>query len=149
MNPRTDTLRNRNTNFSTDGNRTTADTTRPSAITEEDCGEGEANSPSPTMTPELHIQSICPRATTTIEETFNVMLPESEQTILVRCYKPVKLKVLLSEIQVTVAREDCRLEYYQDGRQYELQAQEQLDEYLRMSPQRPQLCMALQKNKAN
>ena len=150
MNPRTDSLRNRNTNFFTEGNRTTTGTNQPATITEEE-GEEEAKTPSPTMTPELHIQSVRPRATTTIAESFNVKLPDSEQTVVVRCDKPVKHKILLSEVQVTVNRDDCRLEYYKDGRWLKLQTQEQLDEYLRQPPsQRPQLCAVVyvQKTKA-
>ena len=142
---RTDSLRNRNTNFFTEGSRSTATTGRPSTITEEG-GEAE-KSPSPTMIPEVHVVPIRARTTTTVEETFNVKLPDSEQTILVRCDKPVKLKVLLSEVQVTVAQDDCRLEYYKDGKMCKLTTQEQLDEYLRLSPRRPQLRAAVPKPK--
>ena len=72
-------------------------------------------------------------------------LPDSEQTIVVRCDKPVKHKVLLSEVQVTVANDNCRLEYHRDGRLYKLHNQEQFDEYLRLPPPRPQLCAVVQK----
>ena len=148
MNPaRTDSLRNRNTNFFTEGGRTTASTgSRPPTITEEG-GEDEVKTPSPTMTPELHIQSVRPRATTAVMESFSVKLPDSEQTIVVRCDKPVKHKVLLSEVQVTVANDNCKLEYYRDGRLYKLQTQEQLEEYLRHPPPRPQLYAVVQKPK--
>ena len=141
---RTDSLRNRNTNFFTD-DRSTATIGRPSTITKE--GDEGEKSPSPTMVPEVHVVPICARTTTTVEETFNVKLPDSEQTILVRCDKPVKLQVLLSEVQVTVAQDDCRLEYYKDGKMCKLTTQEQLDEYLRLSPRRPQLCVAVTKPK--
>jgi hypothetical protein len=135
MNPaRIDSLRN--TNSFTD--------CRPPTISEEG---GEVKTPSPMMTPELHIQSVRPRATTTVVESFSVKLPDSEQTIVVRCDKPVKHETLLSEVQVIVAMESCRLEYYQEGEMYKLQTQEQLDEYLRLPPQRPQLCAVVQQNK--
>ncbi|MCG8626455.1 MAG: hypothetical protein MJE68_31205, partial [Proteobacteria bacterium] len=140
MNPaRTDSLIKRNTNFFTDSDRTTAITDQPSIITEEE-GEVKTNCP---MTPELHIQSVRPQTTTTVVESFNVKLPDSKQTIVVRCDKPVKLQVLLSEVQVTVAMENCRLEYYWEGRLYKLQTQKQLDKYLRLPPQRPQLCVVI------
>ena len=143
---RIDSLRNMNTNFFTEGSITTVDTNR-STITEEG-GEEEVKTPSPTMTPELHIQSVHPRATTIVMESFSVKLPDSEETIVVRCDKPVKYKVLLSAVQVTVANDNCRLEYYLEGRLYELQTQEQLEEYLRHPPPRPQLCAVVQ-NKIN
>ena len=73
-------------------------------------------------------------------ESISVRLPESEQVMLIRCEKPVKLKALLSEVEVTVAQENCRLEFTKDGRLYKLQTQEQLEEYLKI-PQRPQLCV--------
>ena len=131
---RTDSLRNRNTNFFTEGN--TAEL-NPSPTNKEDI-----------MTPEVHIQSVRPRATTTVEETFNVWLPDTQQKILVRprCEKPVSLQVLLSEVQVTIAQDDCKLEYFRDGKSCKLQTQEQLDEYLRL-PKRPQLCVVVQKTK--
>ena len=99
-----------------------------------------------TMTPELHIQSVCPRITTAVMESFiiNVKLPDSEK-IVVRCNKPANFQVLLDEVQVTVAADSCRLEYYHEGRLYKLQSQEQLDEYLRLPPQRPPLCTVVQK----
>ena len=140
MNPaRIDSLKKRNTNFFSDSGRTTAITDQPSIITEEE-GEVKTNCP---MTPELHIQSVCPQTTTTVMESFSVKLPDSKQTIVVRCDKPVKLQVLLSEVQVTVATENCRLEYYWEGRLYKLQTQNQLDKYLRLPPQRPQLCVVI------
>ena len=142
---RAHSLRNRNTNFFTEGDRSTATTSRPSTITEE-CDEAK-KSPSPTMVPEVHVVPIRACTTTTVEEIFNVKLPDSEQTILVRCDKPVKLTVLLSKVQVTVAQDDCRLEYYKDGKMCKLTTQEQLDEYLRLSPRRPQLCVAVPKPK--
>ena len=120
--------------------KTTADTSRPPIIAKEG-DEGEAKTPSPTVMPEVHIQSTHPRAATVVMESFNVKLPDSEQTVVVRCERPVKHKVLLSEVQVTVNSDCCRLEYYKDGRWFKLQTQEQLDEYLRQPPpQRPQLC---------
>ena len=146
MNPaRTDSLKNRNTNFFTEGGRTTAGSSRPPTISDEP-DERESRSPNPTMALEVHIHSTRPRATTTVEETFNVWLPDAQQEILVMCGKPVKLKVLLSEVQVTIAQEDCKLEYYRNGKPYKLQTQEQLEEYLRL-PKRPQLCVAVQKTK--
>ena len=149
MNPtRTDSLGNTSTNFFMEGGRITAGTSRSPTITEKECGEEEAKSSIPTTIPKLHvhIQSVCPQATTTVEETFNVWLPDTQQEILVRCGKPVKLKVLLSEVRVTIARGDCRLEYYRDGRPCKLQTQEQLDEYLRL-PKRPQLSLMVSKSK--
>ena len=145
---RTDSLRNRNTNVFTEGSITTVDTNRSTDY--EEGGEEEVKTPSPTITPELHnvIQSARPRATTIVVEFFNVKLPDSEQTIVVRCDKPVKHNVLLSEIQVTVATENFRLEYYQEGRLYKLQTQEELEEYLRHPPPRPQLCAVVHKTKA-
>ena len=74
------------------------------------------------------------------EETFNIKLPDSEQSILVRCPKPVILKVLNIEVEVTLAQENCPLIYYKDGEAYKLQNQEDLDEYLRL-PKKPQLCV--------
>ena len=145
---RTDSLRNRNTNFFTEGNITTVDTNRSLTISDyEEGDEEEVKTPSPTMTPELYIQSVHPRATTTVVESFNVKLPDSEQTIVVRCNYPVKLQILLNQIQVTVATENCRLEYYWEGRLYQLQTKEQLEEYLRLPPPRPQLCAVVQKIK--
>ena len=120
---------------------------RPPTLTEEG-GEDKVKTPSPTMTPKLHIQSVCPRATTTVVESFSVKLPDSEQTIVVRCDKPVKHKVFLSKVQVTIATENCRLEYHRDGRWYKLENQEQLEEYLRLPPPRPQLCAVVPKTKA-
>ena len=74
------------------------------------------------------------------EEIFNIKLPDSEQTILVRCTKPVMLQSLNDEVQVSVAQEDCYLVYYREEKVYELQTQETLDEYLRM-PDKSQLCI--------
>ena len=72
------------------------------------------------------------------EETFNIKLPDSEQSILVRCPKPVILKVLHSEVEVMLAQDECPLMYYKDGKAYKLQNQEDLDEYTRL-PKKPQL----------
>ena len=77
-------------------------------------------------------------APTFIVESVSVRLPESEQAVLIRCEKPVKFNALLSEVEVTVAQENCQLEFTKDGRLYKLQTQEQLEEYLKI-PQRPQL----------
>ena len=74
------------------------------------------------------------------EEIFNIKLPDSEQSILFRCSKPVRLKVLNSEVEVTLARDECPLMYYKDGKIYKLQDQEDLDAYLRL-PKKPQLCV--------
>ena len=98
------------------------------------------------MTPEVHLQGIHPQATATVEETFTVWLSDTQQEILVRCAKPVKLQVLLNEVQVTASQDDCKLEYYRDGKPCKLQTQEQLDEYLRL-PRRPQLCVAAPKSR--
>ena len=150
MNPgRTDSLRNRNTNFFTEGGNITAGTNRPPTISEEP-DEGEAKSPSPTMAPEPHIVPLHSCVATIVEETFNIWLPDTQQEVLVRCDKPVKLKVLLSEVQVTIAQDNCKLEYNnRDGKLCKLQTQEQLDEYLRLPrSSRPQLHVAIQKTKA-
>ena len=80
------------------------------------------------------------QATTGEEETFNIKLPDSEQTILVRCSKPAKLTILLSEVQVTVAQNDCKLVYHKDEKAYELKTQENLEEYLKLSD-KPWLCV--------
>ena len=74
------------------------------------------------------------------EETFNIKLPDSEQSILVRCLKPVILEVLHSEVEVTLAQDECSLMYYKDGKAYKLQNQKDLDEYVRL-PKKPQLCV--------
>ena len=80
---------------------------------------------------------------THVKETFSVWLPDVQQEIVVRCDKPIKLEVLLREVQVTIAQDYCRLEYFRDGRQCRLQTQEQLDEYLRLPLKRPQLSVAV------
>ena len=72
------------------------------------------------------------------KETFNIKLPDSERSILVRCPKPVILKVLHSEVEVMLAQDECPLMYYKDGKAYRLQNQEDLDEYTRL-PKKPQL----------
>ena len=141
---RADSLRNRNTNFFTEGDRSMV-TTGQSSVTEES-DEGE-KSPSLTMIPEVRVVPICARTTNTIIETFNVKVPDSEQTILVRCEKPVKLKVLLSEVQVKVALDDCKLEYNRDEKLYKLLTQKQLEYYLRLPLKRPQLYVAVPKPK--
>ena len=133
-----DSLRNTSTTLFTDGSRITAGTSGPATTTGKEIKE-ERN-PSPMMTPsKLHIQSECPQASTTVMETLNVKLPDSEQNLVVSYNKPVKLQVLLNEVQVTINREDCLLEYCREGRRYILQTQEQLDEYLRLPSPRPQL----------
>ena len=74
------------------------------------------------------------------EETFSISLPDSKQTILVRCTKPVVLESLYNKVQTTVAQDDCCLVYYRDEEAYELQTQENLEEYLKL-PDKPQLCI--------
>ena len=88
------------------------------------------------------LPSLQARVRTSCEEeaTFNIKLPDSEQSMMVRCSKPVRLKVLNSEVEVTLARDECPLMYYKDGKAYRLQNQENLDEYLRL-PKKPQLCI--------
>ena len=87
------------------------------------------------------VSPLPPSATVELEEEiFNIKLPDSEQTILVRCTKPVILESLYNKVQVTVNQDDCYLVYYIDEEAYELQTQESLDEYLRM-PDKPQLCI--------
>ena len=102
------------------------------------------------MAPEPHIVPLHSCVATIVEETFNIWLPDTQQEVLVRCDKPVKLKVLLSEVQVTIAQDNCKLEYNnRDGKLCKLQTQEQLDEYLRLPrSSRPQLHVAIQKTKA-
>ena len=143
---RTDSLRNRNTNFFTEGStgRTTGGSTLPPTIKEENEVDEDEKSPSPTM-PEIVVTPRT-RSVTSVADTFNIKLPDTEQLILIRCPKPAKLKVLLSEVQVTVAQDDCRLEFYKDGKPCKLQTQEHLDEYLRM-PNKPQLCVARPRSK--
>ena len=89
--------------------------------------EGKLNSP----------QAQSPAATEE-EETFIIKLPDSEQTILIRCTKPVMIESLNNEVQMIAAQDDCYLVYYRDEEAYELQTQESLDEYLRLSD-KPQL----------
>ena len=93
----------------------------------------------PPILPEVEL--ILPQPTGELEEeTFNIKLPDLEQMILVRCTKPVMLESLNNEVQVTAAQEDFYLVYYREEELYELQTQENLDEYLRMSD-KPHLCL--------
>ena len=152
---RTDSLRNRNSNFfETHRSTATGETgrgtrTSVSTIKEEDENEISQSLTMPEIVPAITgISSTQPevsgvsrtRAPTCIMESINVRLPESEQVMVIRCEKPVKFKALLSEVEVTVAQENCRLEFTKDGRLYKLQTQEQLEEYLKI-PQKPQLCV--------
>ena len=73
-------------------------------------------------------------------ETFNINLLDSKQTILIQCSKPVMLESLYDKIRMTVAQDDFYLVYYRDEEAYELQTQENLDEYLKL-PDKPQLCI--------
>lgn len=57
------------------------------------------------------------------EETFNISLLDSKQTILVQCTKPVILESLYSKVRVSAAQDDCCLAYYRDEEAYELQTQ--------------------------
>ena len=141
---RTDSLRNRSANFF-ETHRTTATGSLPPTIKEENEGDEGEKSPSPTMMPEI----VTPRtrAATSIQETFNVKLTDSDQVILIRCDRPVKLKVLMSEVEVTVAQENCKLEYFFAGKICKLQTQEQLEEYMRLR-NRPQLSVIKPKGKA-
>ena len=130
---RTDSLRNRNSNFF-DTHRSTATSTLPTTIPEEEVPEQVPTPPMPAIvTPRT-------RAATSVQETFHVTLPDTNQEMLIRCPRPVKFKVLLSEVEVTVAQENCRLEFVRDGKVYKLQTQEHLEEYLRLHS-RPQLCV--------
>ena len=144
----TDSLRNRNSNFF-ETHRSADDSTHSSVST---IDENE-NSQSlilpdiiPAITgisstqPEISGLPLRTRAQACIMESINVRLPESDQVMVIRCKKPVKFNVLLSEVEVTVAQENCQLEFTKDGRLYKLQTQEQLEEYLKI-PQKPQLCV--------
>ena len=93
---------------------------------------------SPTIPEEVQIHA---SATTSVEELITIMLPDSKQVILVRCPKPVELKALLGEVQVTVGQNECRLEFYRDGKVFNICTQEGLDEYLEMQ-NKPQLFVA-------
>ena len=100
-------------------------------------------------TKDKNLQSIVPepnslrfQAATIDEEEFKIKMPDSEQRILVRCPKPVKLKVLLSEVQVILAQDHCALVYCKDEKTYELQSQESLEDYL-ILPDKPQLCIGI------
>ena len=94
--------------------------------------------------PEISSLPSCTRTPTCIMESISVRLPESGQVMAIRCEKPVKLKALLSEVEVTVAQENCQLEFMKDGGVCKLQTQEQLQEYLNI-PQKPQLFVVLPK----
>jgi hypothetical protein len=74
------------------------------------------------------------------EETFNISLLDSKQMILVQCTKLVILESLYSKIRATAAQDDCYLVYYRDEEAYELQTQENLNEYLKLSD-KPHLCI--------
>ena len=147
---RTDSLRNRNSNFF-ETHRSTHRSTR-SSVSTIDGNEISQSLILPEIIPAITgISSTQPEisglpsrtcAPTCIicMESISVRLPESEQVMLIRCEKPVKFNVLLSEVEVTVAQENCQLEFTKDGRLYKLQTQEQLEEYLKI-PQKPQLCV--------
>ena len=106
----------------------------------------EANIPTGTETlpfePSLNFEdSFNIQTPSSEEEMFDIKLPDSKQTIQIRCTKPVTLKSLNNELgKATVAQDDDYLVYYIDEEAYELQTQENLDEYLRM-PDKPQLCI--------
>ena len=111
--------------------------TLPGTFTQEFQDEEDENEKdlSPTIPEEVQIH---PSATTTVKELIPVMLPDSEQVILVRCPKPVELKALLGEVQLTVGQDECRLEFYRDGIVFKICTQEGLDKYLGMQ-NKPQL----------
>ena len=73
------------------------------------------------------------------EEMFDIVLPDSKQTIQIKSTKPVTLESIRNELgKVVLTRDDYYLVYYRDEEAYELQTQESLDEYLRMLD-KPQL----------
>ena len=77
-------------------------------------------------------------------------LPDSEQTIILRCVKPVKFTVLLSTVTRTVSLDACNLEYNKDGKMCMLQTQEHLEDYLRVPVvRRPPLCVTVISKGAN
>ena len=67
------------------------------------------------------------------KEVFEIMLPGSGQIVRIMCPKPVKLKVLLSELQVNASLSDseCRLEYVKTtGQIIKVASQKQLEAYM-------------------
>jgi serine/threonine protein kinase/Leucine-rich repeat (LRR) protein len=92
--------------------------------------------------PTLEVVSLQSQVPIIDEEEFRIKMPDSEQSILVRCPKPLKLKVLRSEVQVILAQDHCMLVYCKDGKVYGLQTQKNFEEYLRLSD-KPQLCIVV------
>ena len=144
-------LRARNTNFFTQNTQKTADSTIstgssgiPSSIPEE-VGMFE-----PDIEPE-NLQFVRPRTrtATVIADVFTIKLPSidpnsPEQTVRLAIPKPVKLKVLLSELQVNacIDEDNCRLEYYlSEVEKVRIYAQQDLDKYLCLS-HKPELMLA-------
>ena len=92
--------------------------------------------------PNAEVVSLQSQAPIIDEEKFRIKMPDSEQTILVRCPKPPKLKVLHSEVQVTLAQDHCMLVYCKNEKVYGLQTQQNFEDYLRL-PDKPQLCIVI------
>ena len=91
------------------------------------------------FTSEVVIPNCVPLAVGMIE-TFDIKLPDSDQVLMVRSPKPVKLNVLLSEIQVLVGWDVCRLKFQDGQKTYKLQTQEHLEQYLKIA-NKPYLCV--------
>ena len=106
--------------------------------------ESTSNKHLPLVVPEVNLEDLVvsrrSQGATIDEEEFKIKVSDSEQRILVRCPKPAKLKVLLSEVQVAVAQDHCKLGYYKGEKAYVLQTQESLEDYLRLLD-KPQLCI--------
>lgn len=92
--------------------------------------------------PNSEVISLQSQAPIIDEEKFTIKMPDSEQTILVRCPKPPKLKVLHSEVQVTLAQDHCMLAYCKNEKVYGLQTQQNFEDYLQL-PDKPQLCIVI------
>lgn len=75
-------------------------------------------------------------------ETFKIVLPDSDKVISIRSPRPVKLNILLSEVQTLVGRENCRLQFQKDRKTYKLQTQEHLEQYMKL-PDKPHLCVPI------
>jgi hypothetical protein len=129
-------------------------------VSEQPFGESHLNTPSPilpssedynmhdkNLSPVVLEGELLPQQSPSVtdielkEETFNISLLDSKQMILVQCTKPVILESLYSKIRATAVQDNnCYLVYYRDEEAYELQTQENLDEYLKL-PDKPHLCI--------
>ena len=87
-------------------------------------------------------------AATSMVETFEIELHNSDELLTIQCPIPATLSVLMSKIQAIVNQDDCRLQFQREGRVYKLQTQEHLEQYLKMSS-RPNLCAHSKKKTCN